>query len=189
MRDSIGQERWSLPNPFLGTASSSVLTCSNNTRKQPAGDYFGERRNLSGVSLSRLRVRKTCRHVLVCTPPSRVPMSVAAAFQQRPDPVPDFKIPMLQPFWAASHLFLLPPMTFFPTLYVYWDVGPPSQCVCVCVWYKVLEGILRNDRVSLSSFDKHSYILRNSLTCCRGRRPSCLFPVKLLIWKQTQCLR
>lgn len=86
-----------------------------------------------------------------------------------------------------------PPSAFF---FLYTSTGMWSTqsvcmcvCVCVCVWYKVLEGISRDDRVSLSSFDKHSYILRNSLTRCRGRRPSCLFPVKLLIWKQPQCLR
>lgn len=77
---------------------------------------------------------------------------------------------------------------FFSPPYMYCNVVHSSQCVCVRVWYEVLEGISWDDRVSLSGFDKHSYILRNSLTCCRGHRPSCLFPVKLLICKQTQCL-
>lgn len=183
----MGEGRWSLPSPFLGTASSSIPPCGNNTRKQPAGDYSGERRNLSGVSLSRLRLRKHAVTSLCAlqsdsyTSTTRVPKSKAAAFQQRAEesPAPD----------CAPRPFFPPPLFFFFSCTRLLGCGPPSQSVCACVWYKVLEGISRDDRVSLSSFDKHSYILRNSLTRCRGRRPSCLFPVKLLIWKQTQCLR
>lgn len=96
------------------------------------------------------------------------------------------------PFWAAPREPRGAPFYcqgfFFPP-YIYCNAVHSSQRVCVRVWYEVLEGISWDDRVSLSGFDKHSYILRNSLTCCRGHRPSCLFPVKLLICKQTQCLR
>lgn len=191
----MGEGRWSLPSPFLGTASSSIPPCGNNTRKQPAGDYSGERRNLSGVSLSRLRLRKHAVTSLCAlktdsyTSTTRVPKSKAAAFQQRAEesPAPDCKSQRSCP--SGLHHVLFSPLRFFFSCTRLLGCGPPSQSVCACVWYKVLEGISRDDRVSLSSFDKHSYILRNSLTRCRGRRPSCLFPVKLLIWKQTQCLR
>lgn len=148
MRDSIGQERWPLPNPFLGTASSSVLTCSNNTRKQPAGDYFGERRNLSGVSLSRLRVRKTCRHVLVCTLTDacastvRVPMSNAAAFQQRADLKVLF-LTLRSQCYSLSGLhciFFFTPHGFFFPLYTSTGMWVHPVSVCVCV----VQGLGRN---------------------------------------------
>lgn len=150
------------------------------------------------MSLSRLRLRKHAVTSLCAlkthsyTFTTRVPGSKAAAFQQRAEesPASDFIIPNVPVLLGCTACFFLSPSLPPPyTSTGMWSTHSVCMCVCACVWYKVLEGISRDDRVSLSSFDKHSYILRNSLTCCRGRRPSCLFPVKLLIWKQTQCLR
>lgn len=127
----MGEGRWSLPSPFLGTASSSIPPCGNNTRKQPAGDYSGERRNLSGVSLSRLRLRKHAVTSLCAlqsdsyTSTTRVPKSKAAAFQQRAEesPAPD----------CAPRPFFPPPLFFFFPVHVYWDVvHPVSLYVRVC---------------------------------------------------------
>lgn len=148
----MGEGRWSLPSPFLGTACSSIPPCGNNTRKQPAGDYFGERRNLSGVSLSRLRLRKHAVTSLCAlktdsyTSTTRVPMSKAAAFQQRAEesPVPDCKS---QRSWLRSwlHHVFFPPSAFFPPVHVYWDVvHPVSLYVRVCVCMCVVQGLGRN---------------------------------------------
>lgn len=135
----MGEGRWSLPSPFLGTASSSIPPCGNNTRKQPAGDYSGERRNLSGVSLSRLRLRKHAVTSLCAlktdsyTSTTRVPKSKAAAFQQRAEesPAPDCKSQRSCP--SGLHHVLFSPLRFFFPVHVYWDVvHPVSLYVRVC---------------------------------------------------------
>lgn len=179
---------------FLGTAASSspVLTCGNNARKQPAGDYFGERRNISGVSLSRPRAQKHAVTSL-CTLKQMHRIhhqSPRAASQQRAkeSPVPDFQDPNVPALLGCIAIFFYPPLLFFFPVYLYWDVGPPIQCVCVCgtrSWKEFCRMIgfpcqaLTNTPTSYG-IPSHA---------AEDVAPSCLFPVKPLIWKQTQCLR
>lgn len=115
---------------------------------------------------------------------------------------PDFDVPIRSSAVASFFFFFHGFFLCIPTvMWLTWIlfvctclcvvVSEPSEglclyiLVCVCgkrLW-KEFHGMIG---FPCQPFDKLSYILRNSLTCCRRHHSSSLFPVKLLICKHSK---